>query len=41
MDHALTEGQLLLQRTAADFFAREFPLDRIRDFRTNPGPNER
>ncbi|MGE5596313.1 MAG: acyl-CoA dehydrogenase family protein [Hyphomicrobiales bacterium] len=41
MDHALTEGQALLQRAAADFFAREFPLDRIREFRTNPGPNER
>lgn len=41
MDHALTEGQALLQRSAADFFAKEFPLDRVRDFRLDPDANQR
>ena len=31
MDHRFSEVQELLGRTARDFFAREFPLDRIRE----------
>ncbi len=41
MDHELSESQSLLKRTAAEFFSREFPLDRIRDFRDDRDGSER
>lgn len=41
MDYELTESQRLLKRTAADFFLREYPLDRMRDFRLDRDTNER
>jgi alkylation response protein AidB-like acyl-CoA dehydrogenase len=41
MDHTLSESQLLLQRTVTDFFAREFPLDRLRLFHENRESEER
>ncbi|MBN9494659.1 acyl-CoA/acyl-ACP dehydrogenase [bacterium] len=41
MDYELNEPQRLLKRAAADFFAREYPLDRMRDFRHDPDTNER
>ncbi|MEX2080458.1 MAG: acyl-CoA dehydrogenase family protein, partial [Dehalococcoidia bacterium] len=41
MDHELSPTQTLLKSTASDFFAREFPLDRIREFRKDPDPAER
>ena len=41
MDYQLTESQRLLKRTAADFFSREYPLDRFREFRHDRDSNER
>ena len=41
MDYELTEPQRLLKRTAADFFSREYPLDRLREFRHDRDSNER
>jgi alkylation response protein AidB-like acyl-CoA dehydrogenase len=33
MDHEFSESQELLRRSAADFFAREYPLERMRELR--------
>jgi alkylation response protein AidB-like acyl-CoA dehydrogenase len=41
VDHEFSESQALLKRTAADYFSREFPLDRIRDFRDDRPKAER
>ena len=41
MDYELSESQRLLKRAAADFFAREYPLDRLREFRHDRDANER
>jgi len=41
VDYELTESQRLLTRTAADFFSREYPLDRLREFRHDRDSNER
>ncbi len=41
MDYQLTESQQLLKRAAADFFLREYPLDRMRDFVHDRDTNER
>ncbi|HKS92906.1 MAG TPA: acyl-CoA dehydrogenase family protein, partial [Tepidiformaceae bacterium] len=41
MDYELTESQRLLKRSAADFFTREYPLDRMREFRHDRDTNER
>lgn len=41
MDYELTESQRLLRQTAANFFQREYPLDRLREFRHNRDADER
>jgi alkylation response protein AidB-like acyl-CoA dehydrogenase len=40
VDHRFSESQDLLRSTAAAFFAREFPLDRMREFHLDRARNE-